>query len=705
MFKPKLFQTLKNYNKKQFFADLASGVVVGIVAIPLAIAFAIASGVPPEKGLVTAIIAGFIISLLGGSNVQIGGPTGAFIVIVYGIIVKYGIDGLIVATIIAGIILIIMGLLRFGTIIQFIPYPVIVGFTSGIALIIFSSQVNDLLGLGITKVPAGFMEKWIAFGVNITHVNFWALGIGLGSIGLIILLQRINNRIPGSLVALLIATLLVTFFKIPVETIGSKFGEIKSSLPVPIFPNLSFDKVRELIFPAITIAMLAGIESLLSAVVADGMTGDKHHSNTELIAQGIANVASGIFGGIPATGAIARTATNIKNGGRTPIAGITHAFVLLLVLIFLGKYASLIPLCALSGILVIVAYNMSEWKAFKALLKCPKSDIAILLTTFLLTVIFDLTVAIQVGILLALLLFIRKMNMVSNINIINDEYVEETEIYDPFATNRLVIPKDVEVYEINGAFFFGAVEKFKNEMLRLEKPPKVRILRMKRVPSIDSSGLKLLEDIYKDCKKHKTSLILSGVNDVVLASIRKIGLNKLIGDDNILSNIELAINRSKVLLGINEPSIIDKIKRGGIYYNLKANDPFQVIRNAVGMIHFNPHVNVNHVEKSLIDREELMHTGIGNGIAIPHPRNPVIESSEEEIISICMLENEIDYKSIDGVPVHTAIFVLSSNSKTHLETISKIAKLCSKKEFCRLLKEKRSEGEIYKFIEEEEKIK
>jgi len=698
MFKPKLFETLKTYNKKQFLTDLTSGVVVGIVAIPLAIAFAIASGVTPEKGLITAVIAGFIISLLGGSNVQIGGPTGAFIVIVYGIIVKYGVDGLIVATIIAGIILIIIGLLRFGTIIQFIPYPVIVGFTSGIALIIFSSQINDLFGLGIKKVPAEFIEKWIQFALHFGNVNFFALAIGIGTIAIILILQKINNKIPASLLALVIATLLVTFLKIPVETIGSKFGEIKSSIPLPIFPNISFDKIRELIFPAITIAILAGIESLLSAVVADGMTGDKHHSNTELIAQGIANIASGIFGGIPATGAIARTATNIKNGGRTPIAGITHAIVLFLVLIFLGKFASLIPLAALSGILIIVAYNMSEWKAFKALLKCSKGDVAILLTTFFLTVIFDLTLAIQVGILMALLLFMRKMNLVSNINVINDEYVEEKEIYDPFATNKIDIPKDVEIYEINGALFFGAVEKFKNYMLGLEKPPKVRIIRVKRVPSIDSSGLKLIEDIYKDCRKHKTSLILSGVNSLVLKSIKQVGLNKSIGDDNILPDIQQALERAKVILGINEPTILEKIKRGGIHYNIGGNDPYEVVDRAMEMIQFNPNVNTNLVKISLIEREGLMHTGIGNGIALPHTRNPVVTKPEEELISICMLEKEVNYDALDKIPVHTAIFVISANPKSHLEMISKVAKLCADKEFVEMLKQKKSEEEIFNHL-------
>jgi len=516
---------------------------------------------------------------------------------------------------------------------------------------------------------------------------------------MILLLQKINKKIPASLVALILVTIVTTVFKLPLETIGTKFGEIKSVIPIPILPNITFEKIRELIFPAITIAMLAGIESLLSAVVADGMTGDKHRSNTELIAQGIANISSGIFGGIPATGAIARTATNIKNGGKTPVAGMTHAIVLLLVLIFFGKFVSLIPLAGLSGILIIVSYNMSEWRSFRALLKCSKSDIAILVTTFLLTVIFDLTIAIQVGVLLALLLFIRNMNLVSNINVINDEFVEDTELYDPFATNRLKVPEGVEIYEINGAFFFGAVEKFKNQMLKIGKSPKVRIIRMKRVPSIDSSGLKLLEDIYEDSKKRKTFLILSGVNNIVLNSIKKVGLNKIIGDENILPNIQKALHRAKVFLGIQSPTILERLKKGGIHYNVKGNNPFQVIENLISLVNFKEDIDINLVKTSLIERESMMYTSIGNGIAIPHPKNPVVKREEDEIIAIAMLETPINYGTSDKIPVHTAIFVIASNSINHFDTISQLGKILKTKDFINLLKNRKSEDEIFEFIE------
>jgi sulfate permease, SulP family len=702
MFKPRFFETIRNYSFKQFVSDLTAGIIVGIVAIPLAIAFTIASGVSPDKGLVTAIIAGFIISMLGGSNVQIGGPTGAFIVIVYGIVQKYGLDGLIIATIMAGIILILMGVIKLGTVIQFIPHPVIVGFTSGIALIIFTTQINDLFGLGIRNVPADFIGKWGVFITNFSHVNYWALLIGIGTILLILLVQKINAKIPGALVALVLSTFIVWFFKVPVETIGARFGEFSSSVPMPKFPAFSFDKIRELISPAFTIAILAGIESLLSAVVADGMIGGKKHdSNTELIAQGIANIGSGLFGGIPATGAIARTATNVKNGGRTPVAGMTHAIVLLLVLLFLGKLASLIPLACLAGILIIVSYNMSEWKTFKALLQCSKSDIIVLITTFSLTVIFDLTVAIWVGIVLALFLFMRRMHLVSNINIMKNEFVDEKEIDDPFSINKIEIPEGVEVYEINGPFFFGAAEKFKDQMLTIEKPPKIRILSMRFVPTIDSSGIKLLEDIYKDSKKHKTVLILSHVNEYPMKIIKKTHFDNLIGDDNIKNTIQEALERARIILGINEPTVLEKIKRGGIHYNISGKDPFEIINSSINKITFNPKTNVKNIKTALLEREEMMFTGVGSGVAIPHPRNPALHNIEEEVISICFFENEVNYNSFDGIPVHTAIFIISSTAKSHLETLSKIAKLCTKPEFIDMLKNKMPQEEILKFIEQE----
>lgn len=549
MLRPKLFTTLKNYSKKDFFSDLTAGTIVGVVALPLAIAFAIASGVSPEKGIITAIVAGFIISALGGSRVQIGGPTGAFVVIVYQIVQEHGLNGLMISTIMAGVILIIMGFARFGSVIKFIPHPVIVGFTSGIALIIFSSQVKDLLGLKMGAVPVDFFEKWWAFGQNISQVNPFAIGIGLGSLLFLIAWPFISKKIPGSLIALILSTVIVTIFNFPVETIGSKFGQISASLPVPSFPVIDFAIIKKLIQPATTIAILAAIESLLSAVVADGMIGGKHRSNMELVAQGVANLLCPLFGGIPATGAIARTMTNIKNGGKTPVAGIIHSIVLLLIMLFFGKFASLIPLAVLAAILVIVSYNMSEWRTFVRIFKNPFSDVIVLLTTFSLTVIFDLTVAIEIGMVLAVFLFMRRMAMVTNVGVITREFSDEDEEeVDPMALDKKTIPAGVEVYEINGPFFFGAVEKFKEAMEQVENPPKVRIIRMRNVPAIDSTGLHVLQELFNDSKKEKTAVIFSGVHHQPLIAFEQAGYIKLFGEENIMANIDEALKRAKEIL-------------------------------------------------------------------------------------------------------------------------------------------------------------
>lgn len=550
MLKPKLFTTLKDYNKQQFVADLTAGVIVGIVALPLAIAFGIASGVTPEKGIITAIIAGFIISAFGGSRVQIGGPTGAFIVIVYGIIQQYGMTGLMIATIMAGIILVVMGFARFGSIIKFIPYPVVVGFTSGIALLIFSTQMKDLLGFAMKSVPSEFHEKWIAYGESLSTLNYYAFGIAALSLIIMIFWPRVTHRIPGSLIAIIVSTLLVHLLHIPVETIGSRFGEIPSNIPEPHFYQINLAVIKNLIAPATTIAILAAIESLLSAVVADGMIGGKHRSNMELIAQGLANIASPIFGGIPATGAIARTATNIKNGGRTPVAGIVHSLTLLLIMLFFGKLAKLIPMATLAAILVIVAYNMSEWHSFKSLLKSPRSDVVVLLTTFFLTVIFDLTIAIQIGMILAVILFMRRMAMVTNVGVITRELADEEESYDPNSINRREVPKSVEVFEVNGPFFFGAASTFKDAMHVIEEPPKVRIIRMRNVPAIDATGLHTLEEFYKDSKKQGTTIVLSGVHTQPLYAMTQAGLLDLFGQENVFGNIDDALDRAREIIGL-----------------------------------------------------------------------------------------------------------------------------------------------------------
>lgn len=550
MLKPKLFTTLKDYSKKQFTADLTAGVIVGIVALPLAIAFGIASGVTPEKGIITAIIAGFVISFFGGSRVQIGGPTGAFIIIVYGIVQQYGTTGLAIATIMAGIILVIMGLVKFGSLIKFIPYPVVVGFTSGIALLIFSTQIKDFFGLQLVKVPSEFHEKWIAYFQAFSSISYSVLGIALLALLIMIFWPRVTHRVPGSLIAIIVTTIIVIVFKLPVDTIGNRFGEIPSELPSPSLYEIDLNIIRNLIGPATVIALLAAIESLLSAVVADGMIGGKHRSNMELVAQGLANIITPIFGGIPATGAIARTATNIKNGGRTPVAGIIHAITLLLIMLFFGSYAKLIPMATLAAILIIVAYNMSEWRSFKSLLKSPKSDVAVLLTTFFLTVIFDLTIAIEIGMVLAVLLFMKRMAEVSNVSVITRELDDTEDQVDPNSIDKKQIPEGVEVFEINGPFFFGAAKKFKDEMAVIEKPPKVRIIRMRNVPAIDATGLQTLKDFYHDAKKHKTHMVLSGVHTQPLYAMTQAGIFDLFGEENIHGNIDDALDRAREILGL-----------------------------------------------------------------------------------------------------------------------------------------------------------
>ncbi|MBR3399783.1 MAG: sodium-independent anion transporter, partial [Prevotella sp.] len=490
-FKPKIVSAIRSYDKKTFSSDLMAGIIVGIVALPLAIAFAIASGVSPEKGIITAIVAGFIISALGGSKVQIGGPTGAFIIIISGIIAQYGVQGLTIATLMAGVFLILMGVLRLGTIIKYIPYPIVVGFTSGIAVTIFTTQIKDLTGMQMSSNPSDFIEKWIAYFQNIGNIDLWSTAMGLLSIVIITLMPRISKKIPGSLIAIIVVTIVALLLKEfcgvdSIETIGDRFS-INAKIPEAQMPQMTWDTIKGLAAPAFTIAILGAIESLLSATVADGVTGDHHNSNTELIGQGIANLATPLFGGIPATGAIARTMTNINNGGRTPIAGIVHAAVLLLIFLFLMPLARFIPMACLAGVLVVVSYGMSGWRSFLAMLKNPKSDITVLLLTFFLTIIFDLTIAIEVGLVCACLLFMRRMSETSDVSVIYNE-IDISEDADMQAGNleNLTIPKGVEVYEINGPYFFGAGNRAEEMMQRFGNDPKVRIIRMRKVPFIDS---------------------------------------------------------------------------------------------------------------------------------------------------------------------------------------------------------------------------
>ena len=554
---PKLFTTLRGYTRQQFGADLTAGVIVGIVAVPLAIAFAIASGVTPDRGLWTAIIAGFVISVLGGSRVQIGGPTGAFVVIVYGIVQRYGMDGLTVATLMAGVILVIIGVARLGTLIKFIPYPLVIGFTSGIAVVILSGQIKDLLGLRMGTVPAGFLEKLGAYAGAIGTLSLSAVLVSAATLAIILVWPRVNRRIPGPFVALVVVTAGVALAGVPVETIGSRFGDIKAGVPHVAFPRLSLQQIRDLVGPAFTIALLGGIESLLSAVVADGMIGGKHRSNMELVAQGIANLATPLFGGIPATGAIARTATNVRNGGRTPIAGIVHALTLLLITLFFWRWAAFVPLATLAAILVIVSYHMSEWQRFRDELRSPGSDVAVMVVTFALTVLVDLTVAIQVGMVLAALLFVRRMAGETSISVVTGALGddEDDEEEDPLEVRRREIPPGVAVFEISGPFFFGAAAQFKETVEQVAARPRVLILRMRRVPSLDATALKVLSDLVQRSQHDGARVLLSEVQPVPAAIIRRSALGDVLGPDGMCPSFDLAVATARGLVGRHSAEI------------------------------------------------------------------------------------------------------------------------------------------------------
>ncbi len=549
-FKPKLLSVLKNYSKADFSTDLMAGIIVGIVALPLAIAFGIASGVSPEKGIITAIVAGFIISFLGGSKVQIGGPTGAFIVIIYGIIQEYGIEGLMVATLLAGVLLVLLGAFKLGTVIKFIPYPIIVGFTSGIAVTIFTTQIADIFGLDFQgeKVPGDFIGKWLIYFRHFDSVNWWNATVSIISVFIIAITPKFSKKIPGSLIAIVVVTAAVYCIKTyagitSIDTIGDRFS-IQAQLPEANIPSLDWEAIKNLFPVAVTIAVLGAIESLLSATVADGVIGDRHDSNTELIAQGIANIISPIFGGIPATGAIARTMTNINNGGRTPVSGIVHAVVLLLILLFLMPLAQYIPMACLAGVLVIVSYNMSGWRTFMALLRNPKSDVVVLLITFFLTVIFDLTIAIEVGLLIACVLFMKRVMETTEISVIRDEIDPNQESDLEVHEEHITLPKGIEVYEINGPYFFGIATKFEEIMSQLGDRPKIRIIRMRKVPFIDSTGIHNLANLCEMSQKENIHIILSGVNPKVHQVLEKSGFYELLGEDNICSNINEAVAKA-----------------------------------------------------------------------------------------------------------------------------------------------------------------
>jgi len=559
VFQPKIFETLKHYSKEKFTADLMAGIIVGIVAIPLAVAFGIASGVGPTEGLVTAIIAGFIISFFGGSRVQIGGPTGAFIVIVYGIIQQHGLAGLLIATIMAGIMLILMGVFKLGNIIKFVPYPVIIGFTAGIAVTIFSTQIKDLFGLDIDNLPANFVDKWIVYFKNISETNLVTLLLGVLSIFIIVLVPKISKKIPGSLVAIVVMTVAVWLLNSSgtfghIKTIGDIY-QLPSGIPSPKMPTLTLaegttiiDLMVQLFPAAFTIAMLGAIESLLSAMVADGGIADKHDSNTELIGQGIANIVTPLFGGIPATGAIARTMTNINNGGRSPIAGIIHAVTLLLVLLFLGKLVGYIPMACLAGVLVVVSYNMSGWRSIVALRKMPMSDNVVMWITIVLTVVFDLTIAIEIGLLLSVVLFLKRTSEATSIKIFGSEIDPNIESDLELHEEKLIIPEGVAVYEIDGPYFFGVANKFDEIMTRMAKPPRVRIIRMRRVPFIDSTGLHNLENLCIQSRRQGSIVILSGVTMQVRKTLLKAKFDDIIPEDHICSHINIALKKADEIL-------------------------------------------------------------------------------------------------------------------------------------------------------------
>ena len=552
-FKPQLFTTLKSYNRKTFMSDLMAGIIVGIVALPLAIAFGIASGVTPEKGIITAIVAGFIISLLGGSKVQIGGPTGAFIIIIYGIIQKYGLEGLTIATLMAGVFLIMFGVLKLGTIIKYIPYPIVVGFTSGIAVTIFTTQIKDLFGLTIDSVPSDFIEKWGCYISHFSTADLWCSLVGIVSVIIIAITPKFSKKIPGSLVAIIIMTIaaliLKTYFGVStIETIGDRFS-VSNDIPDMQVPAMTWETIKSLVAPALTIAVLGAIESLLSATVADGVIGDHHNSNTELIAQGVANLASPLFGGIPATGAIARTMTNINNGGKTPVAGIIHAVVLLLIFLFLMPLAKYIPMACLAGVLVVVSYGMCGWRSFLELMKNPKSDVTVLLITFFLTIIFDLTIAIEVGLIIACLLFMKRMSETTDIKAITEEIdLNQDAEFSTGNLDHLIIPQGVEVYEINGPYFFGAGNKFEEIMASFGDRPKVRIIRMRKVPFVDSTGIHNLTNLCEMSKKEGIQIVLSGVREKVNGQLEHAGFYHLIGEENICSHINLALKRANEII-------------------------------------------------------------------------------------------------------------------------------------------------------------
>lgn len=702
LFQPQFFSFLKKYNKKDFSKDLYAGIMVGLISIPLVMAFAIAAGLTPKEGLVTSVIAGAMVSFLGGCRIQISGVTGATVVIVAGVVHQHGKIGLLIATIMAGIILVIIGLARLGSVLKFIPYPLMVGFTLGIALIIFSLQIENFLGLNLKNLPPEFFPKWKAYFMALSSYKPVALLVGFGSLITFILFKKFLKKIPGVLLTVIVATLISCLLKLEAHYEIKTLGSISTTIPWLTVPAFSLNIVRDLVQPAFIIALLVGMESLMSATVSDSITGDKHHSNTELMAQGFANIVTPLFGGMPSSGNLARTSASIQYGAKTPIAGIIYSLFMLLFFLFLGQFVKYIPMPTIAALLILISYEMADFKSFKSVLKSPREDVAVMLLALFLTVMVDLIVAIEVGMILAVFLFMRRMAISSNVSMLSKDFREQEVKTDPLSIQTREIPEGVGVFEINGPLFFGAADKFKEGVLNVDKAPRVRIIRMRNVPVIDSTGIRLLKDVYEDCVKHHSVLILSEIHPDPLAALKQDGLFDLIKEENFIDNIDSALSKAQDILGIKKIRLAQRLKKGGIYYNLEGEDILEAIQKTIEMIPEIPHVSKKEILATVISREEIVPTALGNGVILPHSRNPMISCVEDEIVALVFLEKPLDYETPDRKPVHSIFLTLASNAKTHLGMLSRISNLCSQAEFLELLEKRVERKEILDWIERQE---
>lgn len=693
---PSLYRELKSgYGSSNFAKDFSAGVLVGVVSIPMNIAFAIGSGVSPEFGLLAGVVSAFVLTFLGGSSTQISGPTGAFMGMIYGIISVYGIDGLIASTFLAGFFLLILGLLRLGRLFQFIPFSVVIGFTAGIAVLIFTSQVNDLLGLGVEKLPKEFAEKWMVYAEHIFNINPFALLIsGLTILG-IVLLNRIDRRIPAALIMISIATFLNMTLGLSLATIGSRFGEIKLQFTGLHFPPFNWGLLSNLFLPAISIALLGGIESLLSAIVADRMSNKEHDSNMELVGQGIANILSASLGSIPVTGAIARTATNIKAGGQTPVSNFVHGIVLLLTLLFLSPYVGIIPMASLAGVLTTVAYNMSEQETFRELLKGPRGDVIALLATFVLTLVLDLVVAIPVGILASLLVFVKKMSENYRFQIYRNEFQDVPSEVDPLGQTKVKIPHQAVVVEFDGPLFFGTVESYKKKLKILEgESHKVILLRMRDVPSIDASGLRLLEEFVRHEKDHDRHVLLCALRPTIHRAVIKVGLENLVGPDNILPNVILGLSRAEKLLGAISSDLATRLKNSGPAVTLKALTKEDAIVAAFDYLDIPAEEKQKLVQACLL-REKVGSTLLPGGLMVPHPRDKHLDPDYQEIAKVYYLDPPIvdDAENIDVM-----VLILSHTDENHLKVLAELVKYYRHGELKELFEQRRPVEDMLKLL-------